>query len=112
AITRVALYWLMSAVCTTAGCQNLAAGSTKSERELLPYSNGDGRWGYINQLGDIVVPAEFASATYFFGGFGIVQDMDRKCGYVNSNGKLGIPVRFTFCGIFSEGLATVQFNNR
>jgi hypothetical protein len=77
----------------------------------LPYSAGDGRWGYIDESGNVIVPATFGSAAFFFGGFGIVRDMDGRCGYIDSKGKLAIPVQFTFCDTFSEGIATVQFNN-
>ncbi len=83
----------------------------ESVRRLLPYSVGDGRWGYIDESGNVIVPATFGSAAFFFGGFGIVRNMDDKCGYIDSSGKLAIPVQFTFCDTFSEGIATVQFNN-
>jgi hypothetical protein len=78
---------------------------------LLPYSVGDGRWGYIDDSGKVIVPATFGSATFFYGGFGIVGFMDGKCGYIDTNGKLAIPVQFSFCETFSEGIATVQFHN-
>ena len=108
----LALFLLVGAVCTGGFAQNhdnkrLSQGS----RRLLPYSVGDGRWGYIDESGNVIVPATFASATFFFGGFGIVRDMDDRCGYIDSSGTLAIPIQFTFCGTFSEGVATVQFSN-
>lgn len=96
----------------TLRCQAVAASRHATQRELLPYSTGDGKWGYINERGEVVVPAEFASATFFYGGFGIVQYKNGRCAYVNSLGKVVFPEAIKFCGTFSEGLATVQVSNR
>ena len=106
-----ALCLLIGTPCTRVIAENHGSGRpSKSNHRLLPYSGGDGRWGYIDDSGKVIVPTTFGSASFLYGGFGIVKDMDGKCGYIDSNGKLAIPVQFTFCGTFSQGLATIQFN--
>ena len=42
-------------------CQGTAGVAVpKAERDLLPYSAGDGKWGYLDERGHVVVPAEFS----------------------------------------------------
>jgi len=66
-----------------------------------------GRWGYMDRTGKVVVAPKFANTGEFSEGLGAVQVGD-KWGYVDGTGSMVIKPQFDECGNFSEGLAAVQ----
>ena len=77
---------------------------------LAPASRGDKsgyHYGYINKLGELVIPCQWDKARQFFEGLARVEKLG-KWGYIDKTGKLVIPCRWDNAFDFSEGLAWVQ----
>lgn len=77
-----------------------------------------GKWGYINQKGEIKIPF-FLNAPYnfpqrgllqFSEGLAAVREGRSGCGYINKNGGYAIrPIKnVSECGRFKEGLAMIK----
>ena len=69
------------------------------------------KWGYVNALGEVVVPCEYDSVSDFHEGFGQVE-RNNKCGFVNKYGEVIVPCEYHICRAFNEGLSTVLKNNK
>ncbi|MBS1989811.1 MAG: WG repeat-containing protein [Cyanobacteria bacterium SZAS LIN-3] len=69
----------------------------------------NGKWGYIDRSGNIVVEARFDMARPFADGLAPVMIGD-KWGYINKLGKITIEPQFDYCIEFSEGLAAASKN--
>lgn len=67
----------------------------------------DGKWGFINAKGRLVVSPQFDAAEQFSDGLAAVMKKNRW-GYINRKGKLVIPARYDRAGAFSEGLALAR----
>ena len=66
----------------------------------------DGRVGFIDKTGTLVVPAKYASAWQFSDGLAAVQDVfSGKWGYIDRSAKQIIKPQFTDARSFSGGLA-------
>src|SRR5262245_32511035 len=63
----------------------------------------NGRYGYIDQGGKIVVPAQFQEAGHFDEGMAPVQ-LGGRWGYADKAGKLLIAPQFDVADPFSDGL--------
>jgi hypothetical protein len=66
----------------------------------------EGKWGYVDQLGKLVIPAKFERAAYFEEGLAAVRQNGRF-GYVDVSGKMVIPASFDFAESFYKGTALV-----
>ena len=66
------------------------------------------KWGFIDRMGNEVIPCTWRSVGIFNENFACVQDDNRKCGYVDRNGKLVIPCTWDEGWPFHEKLAKVQ----
>jgi WG containing repeat len=111
---------------------NIVLDAEKYRREfsegLAPFSSG-GKWGYINEKGEVVIKPrwndlkgfEFPAVAPFHEGLAAVieetmrygeEDLDYfayKCGYINTKGKYVIAPKFRqSCGNFSDGLARIS----
>jgi len=62
------------------------------------------KFGFIDQIGQVVIPPRFDRVAEFSEGLAAVE-VGRKWGIVDPNGKLVIPPRFTSAGNFHEGRA-------
>ena len=76
----------------------------------------NGKYGFINKKGKIIIPPKFDWYAWdgFKGGLASVF-LNRKYGFINKKGELVIPFKFTRAFSFSEGLAIVslgEFFNR
>jgi hypothetical protein len=69
------------------------------------YANG--KWGFINRSGALVIQPEFELTGSFSEGLAFVV-RDRKRGFVDRKGDLVIPPSFEMAQGFSEGLAPVR----
>jgi hypothetical protein len=73
----------------------------------------DGRMGYIDKTGTVVIPPQFLEARDFAEGLAAVWvDALRKFGYIDRTGAMAIAPRFNQAGPFSEGLAAVETSAR
>lgn len=73
----------------------------------------NGKYGYINRLGKVIVKPQYDRAEDFSEGLGAVcKDINNKqnkqCGFVDVNGKEIIPLKFSTVCNFSEGLSLVS----
>ncbi|MDR0928041.1 MAG: WG repeat-containing protein [Ignavibacteria bacterium] len=71
----------------------------------------DGKYGYIDKTGKLVIPYQFRWAGDFREGLASVKkDSGGKCGYIDRTGKLVIPYQYDRCsyGDFENGLAKVM----
>jgi hypothetical protein len=79
------------------------------------FSNGlamvdvDGKWGYINTAGEVVIAPQFARAMPFSDGVALVY-VNGKAGYLDTSGNWVVEPRFDQGEVFSEGLARVHMN--
>ena len=70
----------------------------------------EGKWGYIDKQGTLVIQPQFDTAGPFRNGLAVVAN-DRKFGYIDKTGKIVIPLQFASAGSFSEGLASVRIGD-
>ncbi len=71
----------------------------------------DGKWGYIDTRGEIVIQPEFVDSQRFSEGLAGVK-IDDKWGYIDKTGNRVIPLQFDRAGDFSEGLARVRIGTK
>lgn len=70
----------------------------------------DGKWGFIDCNGNVIVEPMYSSANSFSEGLAAVQN-DGKWGYIDKTGKLVIPFTLDSTYAFSEGLAAYSKGN-
>jgi len=74
-------------------------------------ANKDGKFGYINKSGDMVIPPQFDRAMSFCEGLGRVGIGDKQ-GYIDETGKIVIPLQFAEAYPFREGLAGARIDEK
>lgn len=83
-------------------------------QHIYSYSEGlamveqDGKFGYIDTTGKLVIPAKYGIADYFYGGYASVCLGD-KWGVIDKTGKAVIPIRYDFAAM-QNGYARVENN--
>ena len=80
------------------------------EMELHPIQE-NGRYGFADKNGIVVIPCKWTSAMNFSEGLARVKDDDDKWGFIDKTGKTVIPCKWKSAMDFSEGLALVQDDN-
>ena len=73
--------------------------------------NKEGKWGFINTKGELVIPYKWSEAWEFSEGRGRVKNKDGKWGFIDKAGNYVIPCQWGFVGAFSEGYAWVINSN-
>jgi hypothetical protein len=70
----------------------------------------DGKLGYIDKTGKIVIPPQFLYARPFSEGLAAVSNDQFAFGYIDAHGKVVIPLMYhnVYPGNFSEGIALVK----
>ena len=63
-----------------------------------------GAYGFVNENGDVVIPAKYESVGCFNEGLASVT-LNGKMGYINHSGELVIPAIYDFTNFFSQGVA-------
>lgn len=78
-------------------------------KEGLAVVSKDGKYGFINKSGKLVIPLEYGYAQAFSEGLASVQGADGKYGFINKTGKVVIPFKYTGIGSDTEGVHTGSF---
>lgn len=65
----------------------------------------DGKFGYIDLNGKLVIPLKYTSANDFKDGYAQVS-IDGKFGYIDKKGKVVIPLKYNWLTDITEGLAS------
>lgn len=82
-------------------------------KEAMGFSEGlgavivDGKFGFIDTKGKIVIEPRFTSANCFSEALSAVE-IDGKWGFIDKTGTIVIPIKYDFALSFSEGLALVK----
>lgn len=78
---------------------------------LLTYEQ-NGRFGYINRSGEIVLEAKYLDADLFYEGLAAVEDpITRSYGFIDTKGIYIVPPLYHKVGRFLDGSAPVKKNN-
>src|SRR2546421_11859187 len=64
----------------------------------------NGKWGYIDGTGKVVIEPRFSWAEEFSEGLAAFENEDGKYGYIDETGKVVIEPKFDNWTEFSEGL--------
>jgi hypothetical protein len=91
-------------------CQSWKDFSEGLARVGIGSSITDQKWGYIDRMGKLVIPAQFDTAGDFSDGLASVRikgDPD-KWGYIDKQGRYAIPPQFYSADNFQDGLAPVM----
>ena len=90
----------------SAQVQQKNAATEDYSAALTPIKTANARWGYQDNTGTLVIPAQFDKAMRFSEGLAAVT-LHKKVGYIDPNGKMVIAPRFVHGEPFHEGLALV-----
>jgi hypothetical protein len=79
---------------------------------LFPVSI-DGKYGYIDQKGKLVLKADYAGGSRFSEGLAAVQlRKAERVGFIDETGNLVIPLQFDLADPFADGFAAVMKNRK
>ena len=85
-------------------------GAQEKQSSALFVVTVDGKQGYIDKTGKIVIKPQFHGAGEFYEGLAIVGTFENdKAGFIDETGKFAIEPQFDNAQDFSEGLAAVGF---
>lgn len=75
---------------------------------LAQFKNSDGRWGYVDTTGNIVIAPQFTQARPFSEGLAVVVDTNGYCVFINPKGKVALTTdlpgkAWQFLGNFKGG---------
>ncbi|MDX1940183.1 MAG: WG repeat-containing protein, partial [Saprospiraceae bacterium] len=115
----LAMKWESSIISYKNALKHYKEGNTPHEETILkriefgllhvyPKPNErDGKFGYVNTIGEIVIPYEYDEAYDFKEGFAIVKKGD-TIGFIDKLGKIVIPFQFQDASNFDGGVAKVK----
>ena len=80
---------------------------------LFPIINKDGKWGYIDKSGKVIIQPQFVGRVQFFseGLAGATTD-GRKLGFIDKSGNFVISPQYDDALFFSDGLAAVLVDKK
>lgn len=81
-----------------------------SNETLYPIGK-NGKWGFANQEGDLVIDYKFDSVNFFFNGLAVVK-LDNKFGYINQEGEWHIKPKFDFADNFYRNCTSVRAKDK
>ncbi len=80
-------------------------------QDLIPFNDKNGKFGYIDRTGRVIVAPKYTYVEVFDGDFaevGVNNGLNNKCGFIDRTGKIVVPLKYNAAGPFSQGLAWVQ----
>ncbi len=90
-------------------------GFIKKWKEIREYNEGlagvknaDGRWGFIDKSGRLVIPCQWKRTFFFSEGLAGVQDDNEKWGFIDKTGKVALPFVWSNVQWFRNGRVRVQ----
>ena len=90
-------------------------GFIKKWKEIREYDEGlagvrdaDGRWGFIDKTGKLVIPCQWKKVLWFSEGLAGVQDDNEKWGFIDKKGKVVLPFVWSNVQWFRNGRVRVQ----
>lgn len=72
----------------------------------------NGKWGFMDRTGRVVIAPAFSCERDFFHGLAAACLPDGKVGFIDGKGKLVIPARFDGVGDFLDDLAPVKMGRK
>ena len=82
-------------------------------QELKPKQGTNGKYGFVDETGKVVIPFEYHTVENFYEGLAAVQLITSlKWGFIDETGKVLIPFEYSGALSFSEGLAAVVRENK
>jgi hypothetical protein len=75
------------------------AGINIYGQELSAYRCADGKWGFIDRTGSVVIPCRYDNVVEFYKGIARVQ-LNRKWGCIRENGEEVIPIEHSYFKIY------------
>lgn len=90
---------------------SICAQKPENETCRLFQIKPNGKAGYINKIGKIIVPPQFDYGFEFYEGLAAVEK-DGKWGYVDCEGKMAIPLILPNGYYFADGLARIKVNGK
>lgn len=88
-----------------------STGNRHEARELFAIVK-DGKWGFINRSGQVVIAPQYDKRAEFHAGVAAIEFAPKRWGYIHKSGKLVIDPRFDFCGDIKNGYASAMFQNK
>jgi len=81
-------------------------------QNLRSFKADNGKWGFIDEQGNIVLPAKYLDANDFKEGLALVSAKKYLYGYIDQSGKIIIPMMYTSCSNFENGMARVKLDGK
>ena len=70
----------------------------------------EGKWGFINKNGDLIVPFEYDSCLNYFNKNIVAVEKDNKWGFVDKSGNVVIPFEYDVVQYIKEGFYVVGYS--
>jgi hypothetical protein len=80
--------------------------NTEEKPYLYPVKNTEGKWGYINSEGEVIIDFIYDHAGFFTDGTAVVS-LNGRYGLIDLDGNTIIKPQYNYMGSFSEGLARI-----
>ncbi len=90
----------------------LLVQTTLFAQNLRSFKADNGKWGFKDEHGDIVLPAKYLAANDFKEGLALVSAKKYLYGYIDQSGKIIIPMMYTSCSDFENGMARVTLDGK
>lgn len=94
---------------------DMGEGFIKKWKEVREYNEGlagvkdaDGKWGFIDKTGKLVIPCQWKKALFFSEDLAGVQDDNEKWGFIDKTGKVALPFVWSNVQWFRNGRVRVQ----
>ena len=91
-------------------CAFNGRGQQRESKDLFPVEK-NGKFGFIDRAGRVVIPLQFASANDFHEGLALVT-ANGKTMFIDPTGKTVFTPQFDIVNNFSEGLAAVNVGQK
>ncbi len=101
----------LTATVTEGQLTDLTGKLTAKEKVNYERFYQNGKYGFKNEKGNIVIPAKYDDAAYFSEGLARVK-VNGKSGFIDKNNNMVIPAKYDDADFFSEGLAGVRINEK